>query len=621
LSTSAGSLGATTVTFDAGGVASTTLSYPAASDGAAASVTLSGETTTAANARQCCPNGVGCAAGDFCSTTFNTAGFIVSGTAGGAAATVPAQTAGISSATYYLRAVRTSTTTQQCESALAGAQSVDFAYECNNPTTCSGSNLMSVNGGASTVIQRNNNGSALSYTPVNMTFDVNGNAPFTFNFGDVGLTTLHANRTVNSAILNGSTNAFVVRPDHFDLSGIGCTTVNSANCAPGALLETPSGANPAAANASEDSFIQAGNAFTVVVTSRDANNNATPNYGQETTAEGVILVRNVVVPAAGLPAAPALSNASAFGSFANGVATGTTFAWNEVGIITLTPSVGDGNYLGAGNVSGTTSGNVGRFIPAFFDVTHSEACSGGGFTYSGQPFASVTATPRTVSGGTINYYQDGYGLSRTVTVSDAGDATNFNGTNLIAPSAFTGTSGSSSSVVYTYPAKETAPTAITLRAVDTDMVSSSGHTEPTPSPRSGRVQIQNAFGPELLALPVPMRAQYYTANGWVTNAQDTCTGIAAANLVLALNLGGSTTTPNVANNPMLAGDAGLSLSAPALPNDGYVDVTVDLSPAGLNMPWLQFNWDGTGGEDNPQGRATFGIYRGSPRQIHTRERF
>jgi MSHA biogenesis protein MshQ len=35
-----------------------------------------------------------------------------------------------------------------------------------------------------------------------------------------------------------------------------------------------------------------------------------------------------------------------------------------VGIIRLTPSVADGNYLGAGDVSGTQSGNIGRFYAA-----------------------------------------------------------------------------------------------------------------------------------------------------------------------------------------------------------------------------------------------------------------
>ena len=61
-------------TFDASGVVSTTLSYPAATDGTAVSVTLSNESLAATNSRQCCPNGTSCTVSNSCSSTFNTAG-------------------------------------------------------------------------------------------------------------------------------------------------------------------------------------------------------------------------------------------------------------------------------------------------------------------------------------------------------------------------------------------------------------------------------------------------------------------------------------------------------------------------------------------------------------------
>ena len=58
-----------------------------------------------------------------------------------------------------------------------------------------------------------------------------------------------------------------------------------------------------------------------------------------------------------------LSNATiAGGSFINGVATVTNLSWDEVGIITLTPSVGDGSYLGVGDVTGTTTAISDVFI-------------------------------------------------------------------------------------------------------------------------------------------------------------------------------------------------------------------------------------------------------------------
>lgn len=178
LTTSAGALGSSVLNFS-GGVATTTLSMPGGADGSTATLSLSAESTVAANPRQCCPNGSACFASNSCSTTFNRAGFIVAASAGGAITALPAQTAGTSSGTYVLRAVRSGTSTQACEPALSGANTVDWAYQCNNPSNCSASNLMTVTGSAATPIQRNNAGATLSYTAVPMVFDANGNAPFT----------------------------------------------------------------------------------------------------------------------------------------------------------------------------------------------------------------------------------------------------------------------------------------------------------------------------------------------------------------------------------------------------------------------------------------------------------
>src|SRR6202035_562268 len=110
------------------------------------------------------------------------------------------------------------------------------------------------------------------------------------------------------------------------------------------------------------------------------------------------------------------NNASAFGSFSGGTATGTTFNWPEVGIITLTPSVA--SYLGSGAVTGTASGDVGRFIPSGFTVGLNTPVFGtgcatgpplGGFSYLGQPLTYtvppvVTVTALAAAGSTAGNY-------------------------------------------------------------------------------------------------------------------------------------------------------------------------------------------------------------------------
>lgn len=545
LATSAGTLGTTTVTFDATGVATTTLSYPAATDGATATVTLSGEQTAATNPRKCCQGGT-CTVANSCATTFSTAGFVVSASAGGGVATIPAQVAGTDSAQYYLRAVKTSTTTQACESALAGANTVNFAHECNNPTTCSTSNLMSVNGGTATTIARNNNGSVSSYTSVNMNFDVDGNAPFTFNYGDVGLVTLHMAKTVNSAPLSGASNAFVVKPGGFALSSIQQTAA-------------PNLANPGAANGAGAKFVKAGEAFSATVTATTSNGvTATPNYGKETVAEGVKLTASLVAPVAG--AAPALQNPTAFGAFTNGIATGTSFAWNEAGILTLTPSVGDGNYLGAGDVTGTVSGNVGRFYPDHLETAvtgpmscgaliFAPACPTGNYlAYSGQPFTTqVTAYTLGGTGGagiTTNY-AGAFARDVTLTAWDDIGSTSLQNPpasggiltgNAIAAASFAA-GVASASPVYTYTASPTAPTNVYFRAIDTDSVSSlnavpANSVEGGIKVVSGRLLVENMYGPPTSRLGTKARALYWSGTQWALNTGDTSSGAATGNFAL-----------------------------------------------------------------------------------------
>ncbi len=655
LASAGATLGASTVTFNASGVATTTVSYPLAADGTVASVTLSAEQATATNARKCCPNGVSCVVGNACSTTFNTAGFIVSASAGAAAATIPAQVAGTSSASYYLRAIKTNTTTQACESALTGAQSVNWAYECNNPTTCSASNLMTLNGGTSTTIARNNNAGVSTYLPVSMTFDANGNAPFTFDYSDVGQVTLYATKAASGSLLSplsGNSNAFVVKPGGFTVTGIKQTA-------------TPFLANPAATTASGSKFVKAGESFTATVTATTSTGATTPNYGRETAPEGVLLTRALVAPAGG--ATGTLNNGTiAGGSFSSGVSTPTNLSWSEVGIISLTPSVADADYLGAGTVTGTPVANVGRFVPDHFDTAVVQGCATGNFSYSGQPF-TAQLTPKNLAGAITQNYNTACGFSKAVAVSNAGSASNVNvgwpppgpATQAMASTQFTnpatcggamspvtGPSGTQANVTYTL-ASATGPATFTLRGVDADGVTSSGAAEGTAVVRSGRVRLVNAYGSELLDLPMGLRAEYWNGAGWIKNTDDNCTGdttSVAANAI-AVTLTQTLLSPTCVwdtGTPGRSG-AGCSAAGPTNPTDkqfrkgaAMVNTSPALQKGDFNMwlkaptvsgtvkvdvdvpIWLEFPWVGVGSTD-PSARATFGVYK-SP-LIYRRENY
>lgn len=630
LASSGGTLGASTVTFNSSGVATTTLVYPAAANGAAVSITLSGEQAAAANPRQCCPNGTSCSAANSCSTTFNTAGFIFSAAANGAAALIPSQVAGTSSSTYYLRAIKTSSTTKACEAALSGGATVNFAYECNNPSTCSASNLMRVDGGTASTISRNNNGSVSSYAAVNMNFDNSGNAPFTINFGDAGQVTLYASKAASGSLLatlTGASNAFVTKPAGFSLAATCGGTTNAAS------QSAPGVADP--------KFCPAGQNFSAAVSALTSGGIVTPNYGRETAPETIAATWSRYLPSTGGVDGTLPSGALAFSGGYTGTFTASGLKWSEVGILSAALTVGDSDYLGAGNV--TSTAYVGRFYPDHFDVVVTPQC--GGFVYSGQPAAPVaTGQPFTVKATAMNAlstptatsnYNSTAGFSKPVnlTLSAGGGAGKLyvdamqGGAGAIPASKFGSGAGivnfndTTGRISYVFDVFPTLPTTITLHAEDADAATSTG-TDGSTSVRAGRLRMLNAYGSELLDLPMSLTTQYWNGSAYVLNTSDSCTSLpvptAANGLVFGFgNLAAGETIPSInavtsGSGTVVAGDAVFKLTKPGTGNNGYVDITVN-GPA-----WLKYVWAGSTAT-NPTARATFGIYK-SP-LIYRRENY
>jgi MSHA biogenesis protein MshQ len=138
-----------------------------------------------------------------------------------------------------------------------------------------------------------------------------------------------------------------------------------------------------------------------------------------------------------------------------------------------------------------------------------------------------------------------------------------------------------------------------------------------------------------------VRAQYWNGTTFVTNPEDDCTPLNAANVALGnyrRNLSAGETI--VSTSGILSDGAGtLRLTAPGAANAGSVDVSVNLtgplpgSPAGASctagMPasassgfsYLQGAWCGAAYDRDPTARATFGVYRNSARVIFRRENF
>ncbi|MBI3778343.1 MAG: hypothetical protein HY274_05445 [Gammaproteobacteria bacterium] len=438
--------------------------------------------------------------------------------------------------------------------------------------------------------------------------------------------------------------------------------------------------NPGASAATGTVFTSAGTDFSATVrgvlwqAADDANNDGIPDSGAnlvDNTAAPRFAWDTVLSPT--IPFTPATPSDAPAGtgtagtltrgsggstvtqaSFSSGSATVTDWRYSEVGSFTLRATAS--NYLNSGINVATDNGVVGRFTPAYFDVARIHGCPVGAdpllFTYSGQPF-TVTATARAANSGAVTLNYDGtLGFAKATTISDAGNAANFTN-NVLAAANFSAGTRTQSTVTYTFPAKETAPATLTLRAVDTDSVSSAGHTEEQTQIRSGRVHIYNAYGSELVDLLVSTRVEYYedttvTApatippiTGWIANGGDSCSSVGLSalsnfqgNLASGETCVQDTGSPGVsgqgcaAAGPLApvnerylalpsAGDYNLYLKAPGATNDGSVDVTANLA----TKTWLRYDWNGTGSDVDPTGQATFGLYRGSPKHIYLRQRY
>lgn len=477
--------------------------------------------------------------------------------------------------------------------------------------------------------------------------------PFSFNYNDVGNIGLYMRDSAATSVMGRS--IFVVRPAGFVLSGIKCTTANAANCGAGALAMTPSGTNPAATTAGGATFIRAGHPFSVTVRAVNSLGNATPNYGKEKVPESVKLT-NALVPSLGMNFNPLitcadLTNATTcvtatatprFGAFASGIAEGVNFAWNDVGIITLTPSVFDGNYLGAGDVIGTTSGNIGRFFPHRFNTQVTAAGTMGcqpplpptaddcpavsGMVYSGQPF-TPTVSARNASGGLTQNYETG-SFAKAVTLSpvnSVGGAAipagapggTFTAGATIAAVSFAGGSATTGTPAFSFAAVPSDPLKVYVRAIDSDNVSSlvavpANSIEGGVKVASGRIKMSNAHGSEFLPLPIAATVLFFNGSNWVTSATDNVTSLTLAANYSIMKGGlstGSTTTPTPTGvNTVSNGLLNIRLSKPSAGHAGSAMINPTVS---VYLPMLPA----------AGGQATFGVYRGADEFIYLRENY
>jgi uncharacterized repeat protein (TIGR01451 family) len=440
-------------------------------------------------------------------------------------------------------------------------------------------------------------------------------ASFTWeDVGNVKLSVIDSNG-------KGAFTAFVVKPAALEFKSV-LRSVDGAPLPPPDKISTIG-------------FVRAGEAFTLAVGAKTSSNNWAPGFGTESQGS---LVRLVMDDNGTAPPDFDTGEGNGFAPAGDGTVSGTQFAWNHLGVLPLKPVLDD--YLGAGPVAAKALLSIGRFYPDHFETSteavfpclKNMACpaSVNGAAYSRQQFG-VNVTAFGVRGalsdftGTITL--EAYDRPGGEVRNPAGILTD----NPLVPGEVSAETGKpiqkqlSYSLAFPFNSSDphannwTKPTPVYLRAffklnvvkdskdtIEKVVTSKDVAAEGGIMVVQGRLQLANAFGSELLKLPVRMNAQYWSGTLWDNNSGDNISIIPADKVLRnpcqkALALKGSTDCNldlvKLAAEPgaLKDGAGAIVLAAPGRRNTGSA--------------WLQVNAENLSYLPSTRARAVFGIYK------------
>ena len=154
--------------------------------------------------------------------------------------------------------------------------------------------------------------------------------------------------------------------------------------------------------------------------------------------------------------------------------------------------------------------------------------------------------------------------------------------------------------------------------------------------RYGRLILESTYGPENENLSVPVKAQYFLNNQWLTNTADSLTDITFDLALGQLSLDSEDETlkssvGNIRSVGTLTDGKSVSSQFKLTAPDIIGELTLSLVPDAADVVWpvyLNYDWrGGVNGEadgiidanDFPEAIINFGLFRGSDRIIHWRE--
>ncbi|WP_426370132.1 DUF6701 domain-containing protein [Pseudocolwellia sp. HL-MZ7] len=313
--------------------------------------------------------------GASCNIVFSDTGFIF-GNDNNSSPIIPTQLSGKPSDTgfnaenLFIQAVRTDDNTGSCTGVFpdGGDVPINLSYTCHGDSSACTSNLELTNNATPKSITTN-------VTEQSLRFDSNSTAYFTLNYPDAGKLTINAQKDIDVDGLgdiksfNSSSNAFVVRPFGVQLD----------------FSQDTNSANALASSTSESDFKKAGETFSLRaiakqwVAGQDVDNDGVPDFfaGSFTDLsanaianhfdnEQLSVIRTLFLPDPTTANVGALTTETS--NTFNGSILDNNYNFSEVGIIHLSASLTDSDYIGGGDIQGYIA-NVGRFTPAYFIQT------------------------------------------------------------------------------------------------------------------------------------------------------------------------------------------------------------------------------------------------------------
>ncbi|MDO7085795.1 DUF6701 domain-containing protein [Pseudocolwellia sp. AS88] len=309
--------------------------------------------------------------GTSCNIAFSDTGFIF-GNNNNSSPIIPTQLSGKPSDTgfnaenLFIQAVRTDDNTGSCTGVFpdGGDVPINLSYTCHGDSSACTSNLELTNNATPKSITTN-------VTEQSLRFDSNSTAYFTLNYPDAGKLTINAQKDIDVDGLgdiksfNSSSNAFVVRPFGVQLD----------------FSQDTNSANALASSTSESDFKKAGETFSLRAIAKqwaagqDVDNDGVPDdfsdlSGNSTANnfdnEQLSVTRTLFLPDPTTANIGVLTTETS--NTFNGSILDNNYNFSEVGIIHLSASLTDSDYIGGGDIQGYIA-NVGRFTPAYFIQT------------------------------------------------------------------------------------------------------------------------------------------------------------------------------------------------------------------------------------------------------------